>query len=971
MAKISIASGTTISRAATEVQANLNSGNHFEGVAGGAVETLAIQLAADEALLLAGKTASFVSLALKVTGSAGNDTYSGIDTAENIMGMAGNDNLSGNGGNDTLDGGLGNDTLDGGSGNDVMKGGAGNDVYIVDSSLDAITEVVNAGTDSVFSSASFTLGLNLENLTLTGEEEINGTGNTLANRIIGNDASNLLSGGAGNDVLIANDGDDTLDGGLGNDVMFGGDGDDTYVVNAVGDKVTEISNQGLDTVESSINYALGSNLENLVLTGTTALTGKGNALDNEITGNAKANTLTGLAGDDTLDGGLGNDTMIGGTGDDTYVVDSLGDRVVELAGEGVDTIVTELNYALGEHLENLVLEGEADIDGDGNDLDNEITGNDGNNVLDGMAGDDYLAGGDGDDILLGGDGNDTLDGGDGDDILSGGDGDNTFIMSEGEDIILAGRGSDTFVFNVSEIDDIEIDGGVSDEETGDQQVNLVYYTGTSVSTSASTLGSVVAIDALQFNQSGDFSNLEFSNIEQVKLADGVSITLSADAVSEAFESLEVDATGVNPGVHFYGVAGGDEETVTIAADYADTSFTASFAGATATTYSRADFQLDDASVGDLFHDVNLVQDFQTGSSATAHGRATYAREDGSNSSETIYGNEGVDNADGRLGNDTIYGNGGNDLLKGQGGADYLDGGDGNDYFLISGFETGILGAYGKADDGQAEWVSGDVIVGGSGTDTLRITAGADSVAHGTITLTDANFQGMERVEVGAVVGRLNVENSDLQLINDHYYLNAAGNVSTTTTNLTGGSVVKNMNLIKVDASGITDADSDSSTGGLTFEGNGNVNTFIGTANNDTFIGNGGNDVLTGGAGADTFYFGKVHTMTVTGATTAAQTYADVASNLSGSDTITDFTSGLDIFALNDDQFTSLAGISDLTSHLVQGAGAVAGDADDFLVFDSSTNGLYYDADGSGGGSATLIATLTGVTTLDVDDFMIV
>ena len=398
---------------------------------------------------------------------------------------------------------------------------------------------------------------------------------------------------------------------------------------------------------------------------------------------------------------------------------------------------------------------------------------------------------------------------------------------------------------------------------------------------------------------------------------------------------------------------------------------ATVVGATPIIYTRADFQLDDASIGDLFHNVALVQDFHTGSLAVdINGRATYAREDGSNSSETILGNEGVDNADGRLGNDIIFGNGGNDLLKGQGGADTIDGGDGNDFFLISGFETGILGAYGKADDGHAEWVAGDIITGGTGIDTLRVTAGADSIAHGTILLTDANFQGMERVEVGAVVGRLNVENSDLQLINSHYSLNAGATVSTSTTVLSGGTVVKNLNLVTVNASGISDADLDATTGGLSFEGNGNINTFIGTQNNDTFIGNGGNDVLTGNAGADIFQLGKVHTQTVTGAATVVQTYTNVATNLTGVDIITDFVSGSDHLALNDDFFAALtSGVS--VGNLVQGAGAVALDANDFLIFDSTNGALYYDADGNGAGLATQFATLTGVLTLTEADFSII
>ena len=82
--------------------------------------------------------------------------------------------------------------------------------------------------------------------------------------------------------------------------------------------MTENANEGIDTVHSTITYTLGANVEHLTLTGTTAINGTGNTLDNILTGNSAANTLTGNAGHDTLDGGAGDDTLRGGTGNDTY-----------------------------------------------------------------------------------------------------------------------------------------------------------------------------------------------------------------------------------------------------------------------------------------------------------------------------------------------------------------------------------------------------------------------------------------------------------------------------------------------------------------------------------------------------------------------------------------------------------------------------------------------------------------------------
>ncbi|MCQ4347467.1 M10 family metallopeptidase C-terminal domain-containing protein [Pseudomonas stutzeri] len=144
-------------------------------------------------------------------------------------------------------------------------------------------------------------------------------------------------------------------------------------------------------MRASLSWKLASNLEVLVLTGTSAINATGNELDNSLLGNSAANLL---------DGGLGADQMSGGKGNDTYVVDDPGDLVVELPGEGVDTVRATLDYVLPEHVENLVLTGSAALSGTGNALNNTLTGNDGDNLLDGGAGVDRLNGGKGDDTYI-------------------------------------------------------------------------------------------------------------------------------------------------------------------------------------------------------------------------------------------------------------------------------------------------------------------------------------------------------------------------------------------------------------------------------------------------------------------------------------------------------------------------------------------------------------------------------------------
>jgi serralysin len=168
-------------------------------------------------------------------GTSGNDTIYGWASGGNansisgndiLNGGIGNDNLFGGTENDSLIGGVGDDTLDGGLGTDSLNGGAGNDTYIVDNTTDIITEGVNSGIDSVRSSVSYTLGANIENLRLTTNSAINGTGNTLNNFIFGSAIDNTLSGKAGNDTLDGNSGNDSLNGDEGNDSLQGGGGND-------------------------------------------------------------------------------------------------------------------------------------------------------------------------------------------------------------------------------------------------------------------------------------------------------------------------------------------------------------------------------------------------------------------------------------------------------------------------------------------------------------------------------------------------------------------------------------------------------------------------------------------------------------------------------------------------------------------------------------------------------------------------
>ncbi len=311
----------------------------------------------------------------KVKATTGNDKLIGSSGPDTIDGLAGNDTISGSSGKDSLMGNTGNDSLDGGTGNDTLLGGSGNDT------------------------------------------------------LIGGSDHDLLKGDADSDKLDGGAGNDTLDGGTGIDTLIGGDGNDVYYVDNARDVITETNTRisGIDSVNSSVDYVLPLNVENLTLTGLSNLKGTGSDGKNLIVGNAGNNLLNGMNGFDTLKGGEGDDTLLGGSGidqliggdgSDTYQVSSTEDTIVETPRDGdQDVVESSVSYALGDSLEVLLLTGTLKIDGTGNELGNSMDGNDASNKLDGLEGNDLLNGNGGDDSLTGGEGDDSIDGGQGQDTV--------------------------------------------------------------------------------------------------------------------------------------------------------------------------------------------------------------------------------------------------------------------------------------------------------------------------------------------------------------------------------------------------------------------------------------------------------------------------------------------------------------------------------------------------------------------------
>jgi Ca2+-binding RTX toxin-like protein len=304
-------------------------------------------------------------------------------TTETLLGGGGNDWLLGGDGVDSVDGGNGDDTLVGGFGVDNLTGGVGDDIYLLTpdvnngtTSTDSINESENGGNDLVWSTLqNTTLGANLERLMLAGTAQ-SGTGNALNNSIFGNSQNNTINGGDGDDY------------------MQGRSGNDTYFVDCEGDEVYEAANDGVDTVNSSISYNLGENVERLVLNQNPAVSFTGVITPQTTTGtgptaitvpttlNVTVMTTGVLAVGQLLTGvGITAGTTITGFGTGT-------------GGAGTYFLSTSQTVSSSS------ISVYQDLDGKGNWSNNFIKGNSGNNILDGDWGDDTLEGGSGNDSYV-------------------------------------------------------------------------------------------------------------------------------------------------------------------------------------------------------------------------------------------------------------------------------------------------------------------------------------------------------------------------------------------------------------------------------------------------------------------------------------------------------------------------------------------------------------------------------------------
>jgi Ca2+-binding RTX toxin-like protein len=790
----------------------------------------------------------------QVFANAGNDAVSGGDGNDMLSGGEGSDKLLGGAGNDTLLGGADNDELDGGKGNDKLKGGSGNDLYVIDAVGDSIDEEGNLDADdTVRSSVGInlnTLGAGLvEHAILTGKSAINATGNGSSNQLTGNDGANILDGGAGADILTGNK------------------GADTYIIDDIGDQIVESigdATGGVDLVKSSITISLAGlgNVENLTLTGASAVDATGNGLNNIIIGNDGANRL---------DGGSGKDKMDGGKGNDTYVVDA-GDVVKETItsakGGGTDTVesIVTFSIAASANVDNLTLTGAGNTNGTGNALNNVLTGNGGDNKLDGGTGSDIINGGLGNDTLLGGAGNDTLNGQDGDDKLDGGLGNDSLDGGIGNDNLLGGSGNDTLLGGAG---NDQLDGGVGNDMLKGGAGNDIYIIGAAADT-IDEEGNADAADQVRATVSINLAVLGAGAIENATLLGAAAISATGNA---AVNSLTGN-TGANvlDGGAGADILSGNKGNDTYVVDDAGDQVIEDAAGGTDLVKSSIGFSL--ASLGNV---ENLTLTGAANIDATGNGLANI-----------LIGNDGANRLDGGAGKDA------------------MEGGKGDDTYVVD-----TLGDLVKEATANSK---------GGGTDTVE-----SSIAY-------------------SLVPKVNVENLTLT---------GAGN-NNGTGNALGNVITGNTGNNKLD--GVAGNDS-----------------IDGDKGNDTLIGGLGNDTLEGGEGTDTALFAGSSSEYKITMTDGVITIVDLKA-IGGNDG-TDTLSGVEVLQFKNTKFFVPVDAAD-----VDGAGnevaenAANGTAVGITVkaTDADSATLTYSLTDSAGGrfainASTGVITVADGTLLDFED----
>ncbi|TMM46198.1 calcium-binding protein [Qipengyuania marisflavi] len=439
----------------------------------------------------------------------------------------------------------------------------------------------------------------------------------------------IVFGFGGDDTFLGGAYDDIFEGGTGNNTLYGRAGSDTasYLRAAAGVTVDLRISSAQDTIGAGIDTLIG--IENLL----------GSSHDDVLIGDNRANFI---------DGGEGADQMAGGKGHDFYIVDHAGDRITEVGGGGIDTVVSYLqDYTLAAAVENLIL-GSGAVSGTGNSLANQITGNSAGNTL------------------LGGGGNDVLSGLAGDDILNGGG---------GADRMVGGLGNDSYYVNV--INDVVVETANGGIDTVFSSIGL-YRLGSNVENAGLLNGGVTLYGNTDANQLT--GNAAANNL----------FGLGGDDWLYGMGGSDKLDGGTGGTDHLFGGTGNDVYFIRDRLDQV-------------TEYAGEGRDIVKAFVnytlGDNVESLTLLGDARNG---TGNQLDNILR--GQNLVNVLHGGAGNDRVFGGGGNDSIFGDAGIDRLYGQAGddilfggseRDFLSGGVGADRFVFREGDTGA--SFGTAD----------------------------------------------------------------------------------------------------------------------------------------------------------------------------------------------------------------------------------------------------------------------------------
>ena len=822
----------------------------------------------DTLVLVAGTS---IGVNLGNTGDQTNDANTLVTNFENVDANAVTTGISltGSTGANVLTGGAGDDTLnDGGVGfSDTLTGGAGNDIYVVNNAGDTIVEAAGGGTDTIqttLASLSLANYNNIEDLTFIGTGNFTGTGTT---------GSNTITGGAGNDTLN--------DGGVGGrDILIGGLGNDTYVVNNIGDVVTETATGGTDTIQTTLtNLSLTSytNIENLTFIGTGNFTG---------TGDTGANTITGGAGNDVLsDGGVGgNDILIGGAGNDTYIINNAGDAITETATGGTDTIqasLSALSLADFANVENLTYTGGSDFTGTGSIGANTIAGGVGNDTLSdgGVGGSDTLIGGAGNDTYIVNNAGDTITetatggtdtiqttltnvsltnysnienltytgtsnftgtGTTGANVITGDVGNDTLSDGGvgGSDTLIGGAGDDTYIVNnAGDIITETAGGGTDTIQTTLTNVSLTNYSN---------------IENLTFIGTGDFVGTG---------------TTGGNVITAGSGNDTID--GLGGGDTLLGGAGDDLISYyggEMKLDGGVGNDTLALVSGSVLTINLANAS--DQTTGD---GAIVVVGFENiaGSAMTAALNIT-----GTSAANSLISGSGADTIDGGGGLDIINANAGDDRVTYHGSESTIDGGTGTDTLILAVGTTSNIDLGSTTDQTTSDATT--TVVNFENVDASAVTTALTLTGSSSVNIITGGAGddiidgalGADTIFAGAGNDRVTYRGTEVTI---------DGGAGTDTLVLAAG-VATNINL-SADDQTPTDAllyvanfenvDASATTAGISLIGSIGANTLIGGAGNDT-LNDGGvglSDILIGGAGNDTYILnnaGDTITETVNG-----------------------------------------------------------------------------------------------------------